>query len=224
MSIFITNMPILNMNLSKNDIEIMKIVASHKTTTLPKIREEQKKQQMEKLRQNNWTYLKKLVEAGFVEKAGSEKKEGNQKKEGRRIQKYRLTKIGLNKIMPEFDSFDDFFRVAFTQYEKTTIENLENKLKQHEEKHNINRNLCFALSFKSKLRLSYFSDKEEYFDIVYRIAKSGPTRNLTRAERIRTKILMNMFIIEKNPKEGFQITMVGLYWVCWKIQLFHNLI
>ena len=107
MSIFITNMPILNMNLNKNDIEIMKIVASHKTTTEPEIREEQKKQQMEKLRQNNWTYLKKLIEAGFVEKAGFEKKEG-QKKEGRRLEKYRLTKTGLNKIMPEFDSFDDF--------------------------------------------------------------------------------------------------------------------
>ena len=151
-------MPILNMNFGKNHKEIMKIVARHKTTTLPEIGEEQ---QIRKKRQNNWTYLKKLVEAGFVEKAGSEKKEGNQKKEGRRIQKYRLTKTGLKKIMPEFDSFDDFFQMAFAQYEKSTnkeVENLENKLKQHEmKKHNLNRNLCFALSFKSKLSFNAIS-------------------------------------------------------------------
>ena len=218
-------MPILNMNLGKNHIEIMKIVAMHKTTNLPEIGEEQ---QIPKKRQNNWTYLKKLVEAGFVEKAGSKKKEvGNQKKEGRRIEKYRLTETGLKEIIPKFDSFGDFFQMAFAQYEKSTkkeVENLENKLKQHEiKKYNLDRNLCFAVYFKAILQRRAFWEMEKYFDIVYRIAKSGPTADLTTAEKKLAKILADKFIIEKNPKKEFQITVAGLYWVLHNIQLVDSL-
>ena len=223
-------MPTLTVKLTKNERQILRIIATNKRADSVLIRQKNLKDKSDngkylKDKSDTGKWIKKLVEVGCVKKI--EKAQQNKyEKEGRPIRYYyEITQEGMTELYRDLDTKDFLKMLGFHYKGENEIRECEKFLLDYEMKvRKIDRKFHTSTLFlKWSLDQYYFFDGkivENNLDLVYKIAKNPQSVKNAKVKNKKQVLeeLTRKLIIKKKSDGNYQITLKGLWWVLSEIQ------